>query len=697
MTEHPESKRSTRQTLLTGAAIVLAAIVAHFLALQAGWIWDDNDYITANPVLQSDDGWFTSWVPGATPQYYPLVFLGFWVEYAIAGGDPLLYHATNLLMHASSALLLWGILARIGVRRAEWIAVIFAVHPMGVETVAWATERKNAQSLMFALSSISCFTLATRAEPKSVLALHISAFVLFVCALLSKTTAVFVAPALVLIALWERRRIDVRFALTVLPYFVVGAALGLFTVYVEKVHVGARGSEFALSMADRVQLAARNVVFYIGAYFVPVDQMFVYPRWTVDASRIALWVPFAALLAVAVVAGVAWKRTRGPILVGLWLCAALFPALGFFDVWPFRFSFVADHFAYAAMPALAATLVFVVASVVERSGGASKQVNIALATAAIILVPLSWRAASKYENVELLWRETIAQNPSAWLAQNNLATELLGAVEPAMAAGDQARVRALATEALEHATRAYELKPDECTHPANRSEALRLLGRNDEALVAMDAAIAVAPHLPEFQWMRGRILETMDRNEDARAAYLKAAEDPLDHSYELTSRLAMVRLAANRKDYPDAIAQCRKAIALDPTNADNIANLASLLAANGEEKAGRLEYLHALGPNVGFSDERLMVATAIRYLRLAINAPIEGSEILTAHALAKQLATKSSGDVSARFLVRAVELIQGDASARADIEKMLAQSREAKADRFAEEVEKFLRTHPAAK
>jgi tetratricopeptide (TPR) repeat protein len=159
----------------------------------------------------------------------------------------------------------------------------------------------------------------------------------------------------------------------------------------------------------------------------------------------------------------------------------------------------------------------------------------------------------------------------------------------------------------------------------------------------------------------------------------------------------MVRLAANRKDYPDAIAQCRKAIALDPTNADNIANLASLLAANGEEKAGRLEYLHALGPNVGFSDERLMVATAIRYLRLAINAPIEGSEILTAHALAKQLAAKSSGDVSARFLVRAVELIQGDASARADIEKMLAQAREAKADRFAEEVEKFLRTHPPAK
>jgi tetratricopeptide (TPR) repeat protein len=215
--------------------------------------------------------------------------------------------------------------------------------------------------------------------------------------------------------------------------------------------------------------------------------------------------------------------------------------------------------------------------------------------------------------------------------------------------------------------------------------------------VAIDAAIAVAPHLPEFQWMRGRLLETMERSDDARTAYLKAAEDPLDHSYELTSRLAMVRLAANRKDYPDAIAQCRKAIALDPTNADSIANLGSLLAANGDEKSGRLEYLHALGPNVGFSDQRLMIATVIRYLQLAINAPLQGSEILTAHELAKQLTTKVNGDVSARFLLRAVELVQGDASARADIEKMLGQAREAKADRFAEEIEKFLRAHPAAK
>jgi hypothetical protein len=155
--------------ILRHPAILIAAlaVLAHIGAFSAGWIWDDGDYITANRIVQSSDGWLTLWIPGATPQYYPLVFLGFWVEHAIVGNHPLLYHATNVAMHASSSVILMNILARLRVPHAAWIAALFAVHPMGVESVAWATERKNTQSLLLALASILYFIRAQQRDEET--------------------------------------------------------------------------------------------------------------------------------------------------------------------------------------------------------------------------------------------------------------------------------------------------------------------------------------------------------------------------------------------------------------------------------------------------------------------------------------------------------------------------------------------------
>ena len=78
-----------RSALLSSLLVVAVALIAQAGALSAGWIWDDNDYITANRVVQSHDGWLTLWIPGSTPQYYPLVFMGFWIEFGVAGVDPL--------------------------------------------------------------------------------------------------------------------------------------------------------------------------------------------------------------------------------------------------------------------------------------------------------------------------------------------------------------------------------------------------------------------------------------------------------------------------------------------------------------------------------------------------------------------------------------------------------------------------------
>ena len=116
--------------------VALIALVAHAASIWAGWIWDDDSYVTANPLMSSPSGFVDSFSPGTTPQYYPLVFAGLWTQHALVGTEPFTYHLVNVLLHAANAMLLVAVLARIGVRHAFWIGVIFAAHPMGVESVA---------------------------------------------------------------------------------------------------------------------------------------------------------------------------------------------------------------------------------------------------------------------------------------------------------------------------------------------------------------------------------------------------------------------------------------------------------------------------------------------------------------------------------------------------------------------------------
>ena len=405
------------------------------------------------------------------------------------------------------------------------------------------------------------------------------------------------------------------------------------------------------------------------------------------------WIAFALMFVLAATAVRDWRRSRAPALILLWLCAALFPALGFFDVWPFRFSYVADHFAYAAMPALATGSVLLLWSIVRSFNGNPRIVPCLLGIAVAACVPLSWIASDKYAGVEELWRDTIARNPSAWLAHNNLASELLEQTSDAGAAGDVKRVEALATEALEHATIAYMLKPDELTHASNQSEALRLLGKFNDALIAIDTAINTAPNFVEFQWMRGRLLEQMGRLDEARAGYMAATTDENALSIERDARRSLVGLAVQRKDFADALLHQQRVVVLSPRDADAIANLGALLNANGDEQGARREFLRALSNGGEFSGETAFVTTAVRYLRLAINSPLSPDEMQSAQALATRMAAGAPGDPSLRFIGLALELRGGNVAARLPLQTIEHDARAADATAFADEIAAFLRAN----
>ncbi len=141
-----------------GALLALAVCAAYLPALKAGFVWNDDTYVTDNVTLDGLAGLRLIWTdPKANEQYYPMVFTSYWVEKRLWGLAPLGYHLVNVLLHAASALLLWTLLARLGLPGAGWAAALFALHPMCVESVAWVTERKNTLSLFLSLLAMLAY------------------------------------------------------------------------------------------------------------------------------------------------------------------------------------------------------------------------------------------------------------------------------------------------------------------------------------------------------------------------------------------------------------------------------------------------------------------------------------------------------------------------------------------------------------
>ena len=214
---------NTRNGLLGGLLLVMT-VLAYVPALQADFIWDDDAYVLENPTLRSTDGLIRIWLdPHASPQYYPLVFTSFWLEYRLWESAPTGYHVVNVVLHALCALLLWRVSRDLDLPGAWWIAAVFALHPVHVESVAWVTERKNVLSAVFYFGSALClvrfFGLVGKVESvRSRSAWYAAGLLLFACALLSKTVTATLPAAALLVLWWKRGAVGRREVRALAPF-----------------------------------------------------------------------------------------------------------------------------------------------------------------------------------------------------------------------------------------------------------------------------------------------------------------------------------------------------------------------------------------------------------------------------------------------------------------------------------------------
>jgi tetratricopeptide (TPR) repeat protein len=539
----PKGDRSSARRLRAlGAAILLVAAVAaaYSTVRDNGFIWDDDQHVLENPTLPDPKGLQRIWLElGATPQYYPLVHTAYWVEYRLWGFNAAGYHLVNLALHATSALLAWRLLAFLGVPGALATALVFALHPVHVESVAWITERKNVLSAAFYLSAALAYLRFALGPTRSRSVAYASSLLLFAGALLSKTVACSLPAALLLVLWWKRGRVSAADVAPLVPFFVLGLGLAGITVWMEKTHVGAVGPEWELSPLQRVAIAGRALWFYLGKLLWPQRLSFVYPRWNVAVP--AAWqlvCPAAAGACGAALFAARHRIGRGPIVAALLFAGTLLPALGFIDVYPMRFSFVADHFQYLASLAPIGLVCAGAARLANAFGAWGRRAGVVtLALVALALGARTARQIPTYRSLESLWRDTIASNPGAWLAHYNLANAL-------RRAGDM-------DGAIRHYRETLALKEDHADAHANLGSALGLRGEIPAAREHFARAVEICPAC------------TLARHQLAQTLALSG-------------------------DYPAAIAQLREVLRQRPEYAEAHRSLALALEHIGDHAGARV-------------------------------------------------------------------------------------------------------------
>ncbi len=565
MNDSPRNRWWTRDWVLA-----LLLIATTFLAYQPAWhgepVFDDEDHLTA-PELRSVAGLARIWTEvGAVSQYYPVTHSVFWLEHRLWGDAMLGYHLVNILLHVAAALLLVRILKRLRVPGAWLGAAIFALHPVQAESVAWISELKNTLSTVFYLGAALVYLRFDETRRRGV---YVAALALFVLGLLSKSVVASLPAALLVVFWWKRGRLSWRDdAQPLLPFFGLGIAAGLFTAWVERRFIGAEGAAFELGLVERGLVAGRALWFYFGKLIWPADLIFIYPRWQI--SRAVAWQYLFPLAALALAAAL-WalrKRWRGPLAALLFFGGTLFPVLGFLNVYPFVYSYVADHYQYLASLGMIAAAAVALARLLEGRDLWARPAGNAFCTALLgLLAVLTWRQSRMYAGIEPLWQTTLERNPACFVAHSNLSNYLLLMGRP--------------DEAIEHGRKAVELQPGFAEPHINLGNALREKSRNEEALVHYRKAVELRPDLAAARYNLGALLLAGGQAGEAQAQFQQAVELASDY---VRARTALGSLLLDQGKADEAAAQAEMALGLRPEDAE-----ARSLLGNARLRQGRLD------------------------------------------------------------------------------------------------------------
>lgn len=578
LTEGGESRgRRRREFLLGGFALALLALAAMAPALRGGFIWDDHQMIPNNAMIKAPDGLYRFWFTTEAVDYWPLSYSTHWLEWRVFGNWGQGYRGVNLALHVLCAILVWRLALELGIPGAWFCGAVFAVHPIAVEAVAWVLQRKTVLSTVLYFFACLAYMRFDRTESRG---WYWAGWTAFLLALLSKSAVVMLPPTLLVLVWFRHRRLRWREALVGAPFWFLSLGLGLVGIWFQRYRALADESVRSDPFRARLAAAGDTVLFYLSKALVPVDLCFAYPKWEIDPADPRAYGSAVAVVAFFILAW-RWRRSGGaaPLAAGAYYFLNLFPVLGFVNIYFMRYSWVADHWQYLALPGIIALVVGGGLALLARLGTPGQIVGRAAAAGLIgALLMLARRHAASFASEESLWRATIERSPDSWLAYNNLGALL-----------------AQRPDGLEESTRLHEraaaLAPDAHEAHHNLGNNLMRAGRTREAAREFRATIALKPSLAQARNNLGVALRSLGEHREAEAEFREAARLTPDFTQAwLNLALALLRRGENG----EARTALEQVLRIEPTNGRALYALAWLEQGENQVSGAARRLSHAL-------------------------------------------------------------------------------------------------------
>jgi len=564
--ETPQAGTITNWKLffLRVVVIVAAGLWIFSPALHGTWLWDDDILVAKNALTHEPSGFWKGWYKlDGLGNYYPLEVDTEWVEWHLWHDDTFGYHLTSVLLHILSALLIWKLLSKIGLRLAWLGGLLFIVHPVTVESVAWISELKNTLSLpLFLLAMCSWIDYDERRKRCD----YFLTLGFFLVAMLAKTTMVMFPIIILLYAWWKRSRVGWSDLKIGLPFFVISLGLGVISVCLQPHQINLEHESFGNSFFTRFICGGLAITFYFFKCLWPVGLLPIYPVWTINLSSPLQYLPWPILGGLI---GWLWTKRTGwgrHALLGIgFFLLNLIVVVGFIMMNYTTMIWSLDHLVYIPMIGLIGLTVAAMEAVAKKLILPIRLIAAALAAIVMGLLALeSHGYAGMFVSKQTLCTYTIQRNPEAWLAYNDLGLSLF----------QEGR----APEAIEQYKLALKINPDYAAGHNNLGFALNQLGQTPEAIEQYEQALRVDPNYVMAHNNLGNILGREGRVPEAIEQYEMALKVDPDHA-ETHANLGLLLLHTGQ--LAEAINHFEWALKSDPDYDEAQNNLGFALVREG--------------------------------------------------------------------------------------------------------------------
>jgi protein O-mannosyl-transferase len=554
--------------------LVVACLIVYLPAMRAGFVWDDDLLVTANPLVLDPAGLHHIWFGSDAPDYAPITYSAFWLEWRLWANNPAGYHLVNIFLHAASVVLIWRVLLRLKIPGAWLAALLFGIHPVNVASVAWIAELKNTLSLFFYLLSTRWYLEYEdkKHQGRYALALLAAGF-----AFLSKGSTVVLPVVLIGSAWWRNGKLTRNDWRSTAPFFALAAWAAATTVYFQG-RLAQPASAHA-SFAFRVIRAGEAFWFYVWKDLVSIHLCAVYPIWTINTHSLLSYLPAGAAAACLILFWL--KRNswgRGPFFAFGYFTVSILPVLGFVNMGFMDQAYAADWWQHLAIIGVLTPLAAAITIGFEHAAGFQRLVFGMTTLCMVFFFSMrAWDESTGYQSLEILCRRTLTINPAAWSAMDNLGTVL--------------QRQGKLSEAISLYEAAARIKPNDSKSQLNLGLALQTSGRLEEALAHYQAAWRLNPRDPQVLNNLGMALQSEGKNDEASVVYQNAlrlnAFNPEAHN-----NLGLLLQTEGRID--EAIAQYTEALRLKPDFAEAHYNLGLALQMQGKLDDAAGEYQKVL-------------------------------------------------------------------------------------------------------